>query len=180
MPEQASRPTPAVMAFIDQFAELLVQAGMPRMPSRIFVCLLVQDEGRMSAAELAERLQISPAAISGAVRYLVQVDLIVRERPAGSRRDIYRVYDDAWYEVMTQRDQLLRRWAEALTAGVQTMPPGSPGRARLEETLDFIEFMAAELPALLDRWREHRASATPSPLKGRTRRVRTSPRLGRR
>lgn len=156
MAEHANGASPAVMGFIDQFAELLVQAGMPRMPSRVFVCLLVKDEGRMSAAELGEWLRISPAAISGAVRYLIQVDLVVRERPSGSRRDIYRVYDDAWYEVMTQRDQLLKRWAEALSSGVQILPVGSPGRARLEETLDFMEFLAAELPAMLERWREHR------------------------
>jgi len=149
-------PGAEVAAFIDQFAELLVQAGMPRMPSRILVAVLVSEEGRLNASELAEWLQISPAAISGAVRYLIQVDLIVRERPAGSRRDIYRVQNDAWYEVMTNRDQLLKRWAEALSTGIDALPKGSRGRARIEETQDFMEFMAAEMPQVLNRWRAHR------------------------
>jgi len=147
-------PDPAVLEFIDRFAELLTQAGMPRMAARVFICLLVDEDGRMSAAELGTWLQISPAAISGAVRYLIQVDMIVRERPAGSRRDLYRVYDDAWYEALTQRDQLLKRWAENLSLGMSVLPPGSRSRARLAESLEFMEFLAVELPAVLQRWRD--------------------------
>ena len=41
------------------------------MPARVFSALLATDSGRLTAAELAERLQISPAAVSGAVRYLI-------------------------------------------------------------------------------------------------------------
>jgi DNA-binding transcriptional regulator GbsR (MarR family) len=74
------------------------------MPARVFVALLVSDDGRRTAAELAEMLKVSPAAISNAVRYLQQVRLAVREREPGERRDHYRLYDDTWYEAVTQRD----------------------------------------------------------------------------
>ena len=43
---------------------------MPRLASRVFARLLADDDGRMTAAELTESLDVSPAAISGAVRYL--------------------------------------------------------------------------------------------------------------
>lgn len=45
-------------------------------------------------AELATLLKVSPAAISGTVRYLSQVNLLSRESELGSRRDLYRVHDD--------------------------------------------------------------------------------------
>ena len=54
------------------------------MPARVFVALLVSDDGRRTAAELAEMLKVSPAAISNAVRYLQQVRLAVREREPGN------------------------------------------------------------------------------------------------
>ena len=46
------------------------------MPARVFAALLIAPDARLTAAELAERLQVSPAAISGAVRYLVQVRMV--------------------------------------------------------------------------------------------------------
>ena len=49
---------------------------MPRMPSRVFAALLSVDSGRATAAELSDALRVSPAAVSGAVRYLVQTSLI--------------------------------------------------------------------------------------------------------
>jgi len=57
----------AVARFIERFAGGLTDAGMPRMPARVFVALLATDSGRLTAAELAERLHSSAGAISGAV-----------------------------------------------------------------------------------------------------------------
>ena len=72
---------PAVVSrFVERFAQVFVEAGMPRIASRIFVALVATDSGRLTAAELAEQLRASPAAISGGVRYLIQVDLVSRER----------------------------------------------------------------------------------------------------
>ena len=67
---------------------------MPRMPSRVFACVLAEDSGRMTAGEIAERLQVRPAAVSGAVRYLVQVRLLSRGREPGARSDHYCLSDD--------------------------------------------------------------------------------------
>ncbi|MQA27430.1 MAG: MarR family transcriptional regulator, partial [Micromonosporaceae bacterium] len=41
-------------------AGVLADAGMARMPARVFVALLAADTGRLTASELAERLQVSP------------------------------------------------------------------------------------------------------------------------
>jgi hypothetical protein len=56
----------AVRRFIERFALNLVEAGMARMPARVFAGVLVAEDGRQTAAELAELLQVSPAAISPA------------------------------------------------------------------------------------------------------------------
>jgi DNA-binding transcriptional regulator GbsR (MarR family) len=155
---ETARDAAAVAAFVERFADLLVEAGMPRMPSRIFVKLLATDEGRLTAAELSEQLQISRAAVSGAIRYLAQVDLVSRERPAGSRRDVYRVGHDAWHEALARRDQMLIRWADSLRVGVQTLGAQTPAGQRVRESVEFFEFIAAEMPVMLERWRSRPAN----------------------
>jgi DNA-binding transcriptional regulator GbsR (MarR family) len=147
----------AVRRFIERYASALADAGMPRMPARVFVALLATDSGRLTAAELAELLQVSPAAISGAVRYLAQVNLARREGEPGSRRDVWAVHDDAWYEALVRRDQLLARWGESVREGIEAVGPDTPAGRRLAETLAFFEFVHEEMPPLLSRWRERKA-----------------------
>jgi predicted transcriptional regulator len=153
-----ARDPSAVARFVDRFAATLEAAGFPRMPARVFAALLATDSGALTAAELAGLLQASPAAISGAVRYLVPLGLIARERDPGSRRDRYRVYDDAWYEATLRREQLLMRWEEAAREGVEVLGADTPAGARMAESRTFFEFLRREMPQLLERWRAERRS----------------------
>ncbi|HEY0639770.1 MAG TPA: MarR family transcriptional regulator [Pseudonocardiaceae bacterium] len=145
-----------VARFVERFAAALVEAGVPRMPARVFAALLSADSGRLTAAELAERLHTSPASVSTAVRYLAQVNLVSRERERGSRRDVIVVHGDIWYEALVRRDAILVRWEDALRDGIQTLGADSPAGQRLTGTLEFFEFIGKELPAMLQRWRATR------------------------
>jgi DNA-binding transcriptional regulator GbsR (MarR family) len=149
--------TEEVSRFIERFASVLVEGGMPRMPARAFAALLATDSGRLTAAELAELLQVSPAAVSGAVRYLTQVSLVTREREPGSRKDVYLLHDDQWYEAIIRREPLLTRWQRAIVDGIDAVGADSPAGARLRDTADFFEFLTAEMPVLLERWRDQRS-----------------------
>jgi DNA-binding transcriptional regulator GbsR (MarR family) len=151
-----ARDDAAVSRFVETFASAFVDAGVPRMPSRVFAAILASDAGRRTSAELSEQLQASPAAISGAVRYLIQVGLIVRLRDPGSRRDVYAVGDDAWYEAIVRRERLLELWSRAIREGVDAVGADTPAGRRLDETLAFFAFLQTEMPALLERWRSAR------------------------
>ncbi|WP_187364002.1 MarR family transcriptional regulator [Streptomyces piniterrae] len=152
---EGGRDGEAVMTFIERFAAQLVDAGMQRMPSRVFACLLASDTGVLTSAELGERLQVSPAAVSGAVRYLAQVGMLSREREPGSRRERYRVHSDQWYEALTRRDSVLTRWEATLRDGVESLGEDSRAGQRISETLAFMEFMQKELSGMMQRWRDH-------------------------
>jgi predicted transcriptional regulator len=158
-PPASGRDEAAVGRFVERFAANLEQSGVPRMPARVFVALLATDSGSLTAAELAERLHASPAAISGAVRYLTQVGLIGREREPGSRRDRYRVWDDAWYEAIVRRERLLQIWEESAREGVDALGAGTQAGKRMAETVAFFEFLQFEMPRLLQRWRAQRGRA---------------------
>ena len=155
---QGVRDDAAVSRFVERLAADVVEAGMQRMGARVFAALLVSDSGALTSAELAEQLQISPAAVSGAIRYLAQVDLVAREREPGSRRERYRLYNEVWYETMTRRDQVLTRWETTMRDGVKILGPDSPAGKRASETAEFFEFMQHELRTLLERWRARQAA----------------------
>ena len=98
--------TPAQQSSVERIGGALTQAGLARLPSRVFAALLVDDDGRMTSVELAAALGVSAAGVSGAVGYLEQLGMLRRERERGSRRDVYVVDDDAWHDAMMRHDQL--------------------------------------------------------------------------
>lgn len=152
----AERDIEAVRRFVERFASAMVDAGIPRMPARVFAALQTADSGRLTSAEVSDLLQVSPAAISGAVRYLTQVRLIRREREAGSRRDQYVVDNEIWYEAILDRNRILLAWERSFREGMEALGPGSPAGARLAESMAFFQFVRVELPGLMDRWRKVR------------------------
>ncbi|MGW3096262.1 GbsR/MarR family transcriptional regulator [Streptomyces sp. NPDC001102] len=156
MTDEVGRDPEAVSKFVESFAAQLVEAGMQRMPARIFSALLASDEGAMTSAELGEQLQISPAAVSGGVRYLAQQHMVSREREPGSRRERYRVHSNQWYEALTNREAVVKRWEGALREGVSSLGAGTPAGRRMAETLAFFEFVDGEIAAMMERWRLHR------------------------
>jgi len=155
----ASPDADATLRFVEDFALLLVDAGMPRMPARVFACVLADDAGALTAGDLAVRLQVSPAAISGAVRWLTQMHLLTRAREPGARRDHYRMRDDQWYEATVFKTAALQRFEDVLAEGVALVGADTPAGRRLEETQEFFAFFRAELPALLERFRATRDGA---------------------
>jgi DNA-binding transcriptional regulator GbsR (MarR family) len=147
----------AVRRFVERFALDLTDSGMARMPARVFAALLANDAGRLTAAELAELLRVSPAAISGAVRYLAHIGMVSRGREPGERRDHYQVSSDQWYEVLARRDQLLQRWEQDLQDGIKAVGPDTPAGVRLEDNRRYFEFLRHEAPKVMARWQELRA-----------------------
>ena len=155
----ATGPNDPVFSYTERFAAVLMAAGFPPMPARVFVALLVSASGRLTAAELAQTLRISPAAVSGAVRYMIQLGLVHKEREPGSRRDHYRLPDNVWHDMLRLRDQVMHRWMALTREGIDLVGPDTPAAARLAEHLAFFEFVSAELPEILKRWDEYRDQA---------------------
>jgi predicted transcriptional regulator len=150
------RSEPAVMEFIERFAASLTAAGMPLQASRVFVALLADDEGRMTAAQVAERLHLSPASVSGAVQYLARIDLIRKERERGSRRDVYVVMGDAWHDTLLSRDRVLDSLSSALASGIDELGAETPAGRRLRLSHEFLSYVGDEMGRMADGWEQRR------------------------
>ena len=166
----ADRDGKAVARFVEDLASALMEMGVPRMPARVFAALLTTDAGRLTATELADSLQVSPAAVSGAVRYLLQIGMVRRESEPGSRRHYYRAPNDVWDEVIGIRDRLMARWTGVLRGGVEVLGADTPAGQRVADSVRFFEFVSTELPSVIGRWRErqsaHDGEATPGSRRG--------------
>lgn len=110
----------------------------------------------MTAAEIVERLDVSAAAVSGAVRYLIQVGWIRREREIGTRRDVYVAMDELWHEMLLRADQTYRPIIRALDEGVAAYTAVPGAQRRLETSREFLEFLAQEMQAMSRRWEQRR------------------------
>jgi DNA-binding transcriptional regulator GbsR (MarR family) len=151
-PPATGRDPVAVRGFIERFTAQLTQAGFPRTPARIFVALLTADSSRLTAAELGELLQASPASISGGVRYLIQVGLIAAEGEPGTRRQHYWMSERVWQDIVRLRDRQFTRWAAELQDGVRILGADSPAGVRMADTVRYFEFISSEMAGLLARW----------------------------
>ena len=147
----------AVAHFVEEFATVLVESGVPRMPARVMACLMADDRGALTSADLSERLKISPAAVSGAVRYLSQIQMLRRTREPGHRRELYRVDHNVLYQAIADRGPLLSHWEHVLREGVDAVGAATDAGERLNETADFLQFMSREVDGMLERWRAHLA-----------------------
>jgi DNA-binding transcriptional regulator GbsR (MarR family) len=143
---------------VERLGSVLEDSGVPRMPARVFAYILAEDRDRYSAADLAEGLQVSPAAISGAVRYLTSTRLVVKERRPSGRGDLYRVVDgDVWGTIMSARLPLMDHYVASLEKAAAVLEPGSAGRTRVEETRDYFAFARDGMADLVQRWAARRA-----------------------
>jgi DNA-binding transcriptional regulator GbsR (MarR family) len=157
MTARDARKEQAVRRFTESFSSALVEAGLPQMPALVFAALLASDEEGLTGDELAARLRVSRAAVSGAVNYLIPLALITRERQPGSRRHRYVLRDPTWFELVVRRERILDRWITTTREGINALGKTTPAGRRLAESLAFFEFLQREMPALLERWREQQA-----------------------
>ena len=137
-------------------AAMRAAAGMARMPARVMMALVGSPDEGYTAAELADRLGVSAAAVSGAVRYLVSMRLIQRLSRPGDRRDRYDLTDDAWSGMITSNAPLYAALAAHMDriADENTDAPVSVARAR--EIADFLRYLTGRMPQLVDEWRAQR------------------------
>lgn len=148
-------PTPVeISQFVERFAGVLANSGVPSMSARVMARMLVSPTGTMTAAELAEALQISQPAVSGAVRQLIQVSFITRERLPGSRKDHYRIRDDVFTAILERRNNALVEWESSVRSGVDLFGAKTVVGDRLSEAAEFFAFIHADLDQMIKTWRK--------------------------
>ncbi|MER7209171.1 MarR family transcriptional regulator [Streptosporangium sp. NPDC000239] len=140
----------------ERLALTLTEGGLQRMAARTLAAFLFTDQESITAGEIADQLEASAGSVSGAIKSLTTVGLIERLPSPGSRREHYRLRDDAWATLFTSQNTVIQAMLQAASAGISATDEDDPARRRLTQMRAFYEFLLGELPALLHRW--HRQS----------------------
>lgn len=146
-------------AFIEGFALKLNESGMQRMAARVFAVLLTAPGGGLTAREIAETLGVSAASVSGATTSLIRARMAERSRTPGERVDRYDVRGTTWAEAIAVETEMLHSLSEWLDKGASLVAGDHEATARLEDTRDFFDFIAVEMPKLVRRWEAKRRQA---------------------
>ncbi|WP_270366876.1 GbsR/MarR family transcriptional regulator [Microbacterium algeriense] len=140
----------------EQAAAMMTAAGMPRMPARVMMALVAAPEGGYTAAQLGERLGVSAAAVSGAVRYLQQLHFIQRRSRPGDRRDRYEFVHDPFYRSIVGNMPVYSRLSEYIDDIAAAHDDDKGAQDRAVELAEFLRFLSTRMLQIVEDWRELR------------------------
>ena len=148
----------AAAEFVETIGADLADQGFPRIPAYVIMALTVSESGRLTSAELSALLGVSPAAISGAVRYLQTLRFVRVVSEPGSRRHVYALGATAWYTGSLQTSGRYRHLAGMIRDAARRLADRPAAQARVDELGAFFEFLERRMPVLLEEWEAERAS----------------------
>jgi DNA-binding transcriptional regulator GbsR (MarR family) len=162
-PQAHGRDAEAVRQFEEVFTTLFMQSGLPRIAAGVLTCLFTTDAGSVTAAELAQRLDVSPASVSKAISFLEGQGLVRRE-PGEGRRERYVADNDVWYQSIISTAQSNAQMAGTARQGVSVLGHDTPAGERLENIARFMDFVSESLMRAAEQAREvlHTKAETPS------------------
>ena len=65
--------------------------------------------------------------------------------------------DDAWHDVLMQKDQIYAPILTALLAARTAVGPGTRAGERMQLSVEFLEFIQEEMGAIAARWEAYKA-----------------------
>ncbi len=144
-------------AFVEAMGQYMGGYKLTPVAGRLWAWLLICEPQEQTAGELAEALQASRGAISGAAAFLSTVGMIRRSRRRGDRREYFSAPPGTFNAILRNAGAAYQRLAEITQAGLGAMAGRPPAaRARLEEVHDATVFINTEFPALIDRYLRER------------------------
>ncbi|WP_405056625.1 helix-turn-helix domain-containing protein [Kribbella sp. NBC_01505] len=124
--------------YAERFAAVMVDGGIPRMAARVLARLYTAESRSLTAAQLVNALQVSPASISKAIGYLEQVGMLHREPDPRRRLQHYVMAEDVWQQAWKSSSRTNLNWAETAAEGAELFGPDSPAGRRLAQMADFF------------------------------------------
>ncbi len=125
-------------AFVEEMGQYLASVGMTPMSGRMLAWMLICDPVEQTAADLADNLQASRGAISGAARALETAGFIRRSRRRGDRREYFSMPPGAMRNLLAGAGQIYHRMTVIAAHGVGVVadlpPPSRVSESRSSTT----------------------------------------------
>ncbi|MBT2231646.1 helix-turn-helix domain-containing protein [Nonomuraea sp. NEAU-A123] len=153
----------AVQDFTASFTDLLVQQGLPRMEARVLASLYITDSGALTAADLVQRLRVSPASVSHAVAFLEQQGMLKRERVPGARRERYVIEDEMWLPSLLASLQMNEALVAVSQRGAGILGATTPAGARFESSAELLLLVTEAFRQVIEQWQQILAARSAQP-----------------
>ncbi|MEW1585868.1 helix-turn-helix domain-containing protein [Micromonospora vinacea] len=147
------RDAQAVADYEEAFTTVLMGSGLNKMGARVLTNLFLTDSASLTASELAQRLQVSPASISKAITFLEGQSLVRRERDE-HRRDRYVIDDELFYQATIASARANDQLVATARQGVALLGAHTPAAARLENIARFLDFISESITRAAEQARE--------------------------
>jgi len=144
--------TPAQSRFIEEMGQFLGGYGMTPMAGRMWGWLLLCDPPEQTAAQIAEALQASRGAVSGAARILTTAGFIRRTTRRGDRREYFSSPPEALDSMLSNASVIYRQLRVIADHGLEAAEETPGARARMQEFHDVMAFIEVEVPRVIDRF----------------------------
>ncbi|WP_410790197.1 MarR family transcriptional regulator [Kribbella sp. C-35] len=140
-----ARAVGARRAYVERFATMMVDGGLPRMASRVLALLYTSDSRTLTAADLVRALRVSPASISKAIGYLERVGMVYREPDPVRRLQHHVIAEDVWLKAWEVSARTNHNWAETAAEGVELVGRDTPAGERLAQMAEFFERLSEDM-----------------------------------
>ncbi|NIK61721.1 GbsR/MarR family transcriptional regulator [Kribbella shirazensis] len=144
-PADGVRALDAQREYVERFAAMMVEGGLPRMASRVLALLYTSDSRTLTAADLVQELRVSPASISKAIGYLERVGMVHREPDPIRRLQHYVIADDVWLKAWEVSARTNDSWADLAAEGVELVGRDTPAGERLMHMADFFHRLSEDM-----------------------------------
>ncbi|GAA1100163.1 helix-turn-helix domain-containing protein [Kitasatospora arboriphila] len=163
LPQPQGRDAEAVADYEETLTTVLMASGVPKMGARVLTGLFTSDSGSLTASQLAQRLDVSPASISKAIAFLESQSLVRRERDE-RRRDRYIVDDELFYQATIASARANDRLVATARQGAAVLGANTPAATRLENIARFLDFISESIVRAAEQARAvlHTKPAPPS------------------
>ncbi len=140
---------------VEEFGLLYEQMGGTRMGGRVSGYLLMCDPPVQSLTRIAEALGMSKAAVSGAVRSLLQIGVVERVSEPGRRGDFYRALPGQM-DTMLGLDHVhtLHGLLDRGLASVADKDQTHSNYTLMRDLRQFSAFLETEIPGVIERWQQ--------------------------
>ena len=142
---------------IEQIGIFHEQQGFQPVAGRIMGLLFVSDQPRLTFEEIMEILGISKSATSNALTLLQQMHSVEYTTFSGDRKRYFFACRDNWPQEVIRKMGEVLGLSKLLRKALELQKNATPeDKALLLERIEFMEFLSAEVPSLMEKWLKER------------------------
>ena len=131
--------------------------GFPPAEGRILSLLLVCDQTEQTFDEIQEALGLSKSAVSNGLNSLMKMGRVEYITRTGDRKRYFRMNVSSVPTEMKKKFSGLLEIKEIMKEVLaQRDPETVEFNQGVAEVIEFMDFMASEIPSMLERWKAHK------------------------